>query len=124
MGSDFNSDERSLLAGLCAAMVGVGDFLSLPQLICLLTVAAEPGLSVNDLAARISVPQQSASRYVAALLGRYQSVVDRGPIEPLIRQEVSSDDPRKRALYINEAGYDLLARMLESSSSNKSMRRT
>lgn len=91
--------------------MGVQAELSLPQLVALLTIAVEPGLSVNDLADRIGLPQQTASRYVAILLGRYETP-GQSPPHPLISQGVSEDDPRKRALFLTGLGENLVRRLL------------
>lgn len=85
--------------------------LGLGQAIALLTIAAEPGLSVNDLADRLELPQQTASRYVAILLGRYEAAGAAGPGAALISQEVSVDDPRRRALFLAPEGEALIARL-------------
>lgn len=98
------------------ALAGVQAELSLPQLVSLLTIAAEPGLSVNDLADRTGLPQQTASRYVAILLGRYETP-GQSPLHPLISQAVSEDDPRKRALFLTAAGEDLVSRLSPRSTS-------
>lgn len=90
----------------------VQDQLGLPQVICLLAIAETPGLSVNDLSARTSIPQQSASRHVAILLGRYQDAHARTSPTAFIEQRVSSADPRKRALFMTDAGYDLVRQLL------------
>lgn len=111
MGTQLEADDPQRLRDLRDAIAAAGDELSLPQLLALLTVAVEPNLSVNDLAERMSVPQQSASRFVAVLLGRYQSASGNGPKEPLIDQGVSTTDPRKRALTLTPAGRDLVTRM-------------
>ncbi|MCX4194118.1 MarR family winged helix-turn-helix transcriptional regulator [Methylobacterium oryzae] len=111
MGTPLEADDAQRLRDLRDAIAAAGDELSLPQLLALLTIAAEPNLSVNDLAERMGVPQQSASRFVAVLLGRYQSASGAGPKEPLIDQGVSLTDPRKRALTLTPAGQDLVTRM-------------
>ena len=43
----------------------------MPELVALLAVGVEAGLSVNELSERIGAPQQSTSRYVSVLTGRY-----------------------------------------------------
>jgi DNA-binding MarR family transcriptional regulator len=90
--------------------------LGLPLLLALLAIAKSPGLSINDLAELINVPQQTASRYVAILQGRYQSP---GQIEnvfarhPLVSFEVSAEDPRRRALYLTARGQARVAEFLD-----------
>ncbi len=92
--------------------------LNLPQLVALLSVAIEPGLSVNDLADRVAVPQQTASRYVAVLLGRYESASGQGPRHALISQGVNDEDPRKRALFLTEYGAEMITRVSGNPSQN------
>lgn len=101
--SPLENADKLRLQTLCAALGTVGDELSLPLLRALLIVAIKPGLSVNELADHLSVPQQSASRYVSVLLGRYENVIT-GPSQALISQEVNPHEPRKRALYLSAAG--------------------
>lgn len=108
MGMNITSERLAPLAAIVSIFPRA---LTLPQLSALIAVAAEPGLSVNDLAARIEVPQQSASRYAAVLLGRYELPGEAPPI-PLLEQRVSEADPRKRALYLTEEGETLLASIL------------
>lgn len=88
---------------LRAVLAAVPPGLGLGPLGALLAVAEEAGLSVNDLAERIGAPQQTASRYVAQLLGRYQESA--GPPVPLLEQRVSMDDPRRRALFLTPDGF-------------------
>ena len=78
--------------------------LGLPLLLTLLAIAHKPGLSVNELAERINVPQQTASRYVASLQGRYDMPGrEIGPLA-LVNVEISQLDPRRRSLYLTPAG--------------------
>jgi DNA-binding MarR family transcriptional regulator len=89
--------------------------LSLEVLLALLTIALEPGLSVNELADRLHVPQQTASRYAAVLLGRYQEPSTAGGQAakwPLVTQEVHADDPRKRAMFLTDRGKEFTETML------------
>ena len=90
--------------------------LSLEVLLALLTIALEPGLSVNELADRLHVPQQTASRYAAVLLGRYSRTSTAGGQAakwPLVfRQEVHADDPRKRAMFLTDRGKRFTETML------------
>jgi DNA-binding MarR family transcriptional regulator len=103
---------------LLRALVPVEETLGLPLLLALAAIAREPGLSVNDLADRIGAPQQSASRYVATLQGRYAMPGrDLGPV-PLVAIEVSSTDPRKRALHLTRTGTARLSRILTTLSNN------
>ena len=105
------ADEAYWLREVRDALMSVQSELSLAQLVALLTIAVEPGLSVNDLADRVGLPQQTASRYVAVLLGRYETPGPMPP-HPLISQAVSEEDPRKRALFLTDAGEALVGRLL------------
>lgn len=87
-----------------------GGQLGLPALVVLLCVASKPGLSVNDLAAELGIPQQSASRAVAQLAGRYHTDGDRPPVE-YVEQRVKRDDPRSRALFPTDAGREFVRRL-------------
>jgi DNA-binding MarR family transcriptional regulator len=122
MTHDFSVEEAKNLEMIRAALVSVDESLTLPVLISLLTIALEPGLSVNDLADRIHVPQQSASRYSSILLGRYQNALSNDEKEPLIAQTVNETDPRKRALYLTSKGRALIASMLAVKSAKNSIR--
>ena len=79
--------------------------LTLPLAMALVAVAREPGLSITQLAERMEVPQQTASRYAATLLGRFQYPTSADfARNPLLSLEVSSSDPRSRALYLPAHG--------------------
>jgi DNA-binding MarR family transcriptional regulator len=114
--ASLDEETAAKLAGLANALRPLQAELGLPQLLALLTIAGEPGLSVNGLADRLDLPQQTASRHVAALAGRYQGVFDpvdsensgRSKLDPLISQEISESDPRRRALFISKQGRALL----------------
>ncbi|WP_186007924.1 MarR family transcriptional regulator [Rhizobium etli] len=86
--------------------------LGLPQLQAIVAVGASPGLSVNELAERLNVPQQTASRYVAQLMGRYQEVGENDVLQPIVEQRVSLSDPRKRALYLTWHGRTMIAKLI------------
>ncbi|WP_374189475.1 MarR family transcriptional regulator [Rhizobium rhizogenes] len=103
-------DKRHLLA-LYSALDEAGDEFSLPVLRALVTIAIQPGLSINELAERLGVPQQSASRYAAVLLGRYSSQMSQGTGIALVAQAVNPDEPRKRSLYLTPAGLDRIQRI-------------
>jgi DNA-binding MarR family transcriptional regulator len=99
--------DAERLEAVLRALRSIGNDLSLPMLITLAVIARNPGLSVNDLAERIEVPQQTASRYVAILQGRYQLVggsENTFGSKPLISLQVSANDPRRRALFLTEHG--------------------
>jgi DNA-binding MarR family transcriptional regulator len=103
------------LDAVLRALRSVGGDLSLPLLMTLVAIAREPGLSINDLVDRIQVPQQTASRYVAILQGRYkipggaENTFGNGP---LVSLQVSIDDPRRRALFLTSHGKRRLVRVL------------
>lgn len=102
------------LIAVSSALKHVQAELSLGQVVALIAIATEPGLSVNELAERLQIPQQSASRHVAALLGRYQTepAESRSRASALIKQEINPEDPRRRALSVSEGGRKLLEEML------------
>jgi DNA-binding MarR family transcriptional regulator len=109
-------EERKLDA-LLRALVSVGAELSLPLLMTLVAVSRSPGLSINELAERIEIPQQTASRYVAILQGRYQTPgSEESPFarNPLITLEVSTDDPRRRALFLTSRGRAKLSNIINA----------
>ena len=106
--------EQDHLIALRDALASLHDQLSLPQLTCLLAVAAEPGLSVNQLAERTGLPQATASRHVSTLMGRYQEI-DQEVTTPLITQQISSDNPRRRSLHLTPSGRSLLEVILHPS---------
>ena len=98
------------------------DAISLPQLVALLCIGVEPGLSVNDLAERMGIPQQTASRYASVLLGRYDAPAASAtgqPKEPLITQGVSERDPRSRTLHLTPAGQQVLVALASALNSKR-----
>jgi DNA-binding MarR family transcriptional regulator len=88
--------------------------LSVEVLGALLTIALEPGISVNELAERLNAPQQTASRYASILLGRYQepSLTKQPPKDPLVTQQVHTNDPRKRAMFLTDHGEEFITHLL------------
>src|SRR5476651_459933 len=113
MREEFDTVERAQLANLQSALLAAMDTLSLPQVVALLAVALEPGLSINDLADRTGLTQQSASRHASVLLGRQQNWLYTKLPEPFMKQEINSDDPRKRALFLTSKGYDSISKMVQ-----------
>lgn len=111
MGS--NTDLELPVARLRGALMILQHSLSLPHLLVLLTIRLRQGLSVNELAECLNIPQQSASRHVALLTGRYQTEVSSPFPEPLISQRINETDPRKRALYLSDAGESLIERLMD-----------
>ena len=105
--------DRNRLIALRDALTPLQDQFNLSHLVCLLTIGAEPGLSVKDLADRTRAPQASASRYVSILLGRYQGPEGKFPA-PLISQEISKEDPRRRALFLNDQGKTIVNTIFEA----------
>lgn len=72
-----------------------------------------PGVSVNDVSELLEMPQQSASRIISQLSGRYEISPGRQPVE-LVRHEVGREDTRKRALYLTTAGNALVTKITAS----------
>ena len=95
------------LEPLRALLASVPERLGLGTLSALVAVASRPGLSVNDLAESLGVPQQTASRHVAALVGRARDGSPEGAVA-LIEQRISFEDPRRRALLLTAAGREVL----------------
>ena len=109
--------DRRRLDSLCRLLRSLEPDLNLGLALTLVSVAREPGISVNELADRIDVPQQTASRYAAILQGRYElpggdlSIFARNP---LLSLEVSAQDPRRRALFLTPHGRKRLERIFSS----------
>ncbi len=107
---DFSDREYDRLAALSLALAPWQTVLSLPHLLALTAIARTPGLSVNELAESLGLPQQTVSRHVAILLGRYQTTPEtpQTGVISFIRQEISASDPRRRALFLSDDGMALL----------------
>ena len=95
--------------------------LSIPLLRVLLTVFLKEHISVSELAESINVPQQSASRYVAILQGRYQtSGVNQSSFvrAPLLSVKPGTNDLRRYELELTNRGRsrleDILSRIYPS----------
>lgn len=86
--------------------------LGLGQLQLLLSVAVRPGASISELADMVGVPQQTASRYVAALSGRYQ--YDENDMPELLTQGLGADDTRKRAVNLTTDGQAFVQRFIST----------
>jgi DNA-binding MarR family transcriptional regulator len=109
MRSALSTKEMTRLAALSEALSTWQSVLSLPQVLALIVIGTTPGLSVNELAERLGQPQQTVSRHVAVLLGRYQtSETVEASVTQFIRQEISATDPRRRALFLTDDGLALL----------------
>ena len=111
---ELSQRDRRKLADLRLALAPVQTTLSLPMVVALLTLAIEPGLSVNELAERTGTSQQTASRHVSILMGRYETQILGPDAPPLIVQEIHTRDPRKRALFLTEAGWAFVASLLSA----------
>lgn len=111
--TDFNI---SRLDAVARALRSIESELSLPLLLTLTAVARHPGISVNELAQQIDVPQQTASRYVSILQGRYQ-MLDSGENSfarnPYLSLTVSAVDPRRRAIFLTSRGKGRLAEIIQ-----------
>lgn len=108
---EFSPSETSRLDAIFSALLNCQSDVSLPQLLALVAIARHPGISVNELAETLGQPQQTVSRNVSVLLGRYQiseTVVPR----VFVRQEISATDPRSRALFLAPEGEDTLRQLV------------
>ncbi len=110
----FSSQEAGRLEAVFDALKPWQSAISLSQALALIVIARHPGLSVNELTEKLDQPQQTVSRHVAILLGRYQTSET---IEPraFIRQEINVNDPRSRALFLSREGHALLKALAASS---------
>ena len=115
MDIDFTDQESARLAAISEALGPWQTTLSLSQILALTAIARAPGLSVNELAENLGLPQQTVSRHVAILLGRYQTAADEPAVTPtsFIRQEINAADPRRRALFLSGDGTTLLKSLAE-----------
>jgi DNA-binding MarR family transcriptional regulator len=101
------SDVKNKLERIFLGLKSIGPDLSLPLLLTILVVARRPGLSINDLADELDVPQQTASRYVSVLQGRYQlpgRSENAFAKRPFLALGISTDDSRSRALHLTDEG--------------------
>jgi DNA-binding MarR family transcriptional regulator len=112
MGINIKDEDKPEIVRLRDALLTIQGNLSLQQLVALLTIGAEPNLSVNALAASLGIPQQSASRHIAFLTGRYQNDETNAAPDILVAQQISISDPRSRALHLTEAGFALIAEVV------------
>lgn len=104
------------LRTLLSALQKVSDELALGQVTALLAIAVEPGLSVNELAERLGTPQQTISRHVGVLLGRYQQDTQGSDTRPFVVQEINQNDPRRRALALSERGREFITALFHAAS--------
>jgi DNA-binding MarR family transcriptional regulator len=121
MSPEFTDLESDRLAALTEALGPWQTVLSISQVLALTAIAETPGLSVNELAENLGLPQQTVSRHVAILLGRYQTSPDQPPasLATLIRQEISAADPRRRALFLSVDGVALLKALASNTPANR-----
>jgi DNA-binding MarR family transcriptional regulator len=106
--------SRDRIEAILKAVKSVEADLGLPLLMTILAIAQKPGLSINDLAEKLDAPQQSASRYVSILQGRYQLPGSRDQFgkHPHVSLEISPEDPRRRALYLTPYASARLTRFI------------
>jgi len=105
--STSDANEKRRLQALQKALRIIEDDLSLPLLLTLVTVTLNPGISVSELAEHIEIPQQTASRYMSTLLGRYQmpgNDANSFAQAPYLSLEINNEDPRRRALFVTAKG--------------------
>lgn len=98
--------SKSRLAALDAGLEAAGPDMSIALLRVLVSVAIDPHLSVTELADKIGIPQQTASRYVAILQGRYQTADSSSAFarEPLLANRPSATDLRRYELVLTTRG--------------------
>ena len=101
------ASELRVLEGLRGFVMRSRD-LPISSLLTLMTIALRPGLSINELAEALKLPQQSASRYASILLGRAEDQLTALIKSPYISQSINDQDPRKRALNLTPAGIEYL----------------
>ena len=117
----LSARDKQKLEQFRLALAPVQTSMSLPMVVTLLTLAIEPGLSVNELADRTKTTQQTASRYISILMGRYDTDLFASTnMQPLVAQEINADDPRKRALFLTEAGWQFVASLFEAPETTRS----
>ena len=107
--------SKPRLEALDAGLKLAGVEMSIPLLRTLIAVALNQNQSVTELAELIGAPQQTASRYISVLQGRYQtadasSVFSR---EPLIVQKPSASDLRRYELHLTTRGAAKLEAILD-----------
>jgi DNA-binding MarR family transcriptional regulator len=114
----YMSLKPSDIDNLSDALRALPSGLALQHLVALLEVGRQTGLSVNDLADILAIPQQTASRYVAVLSGRYDNVDALSQFSPLIEQRINERDPRRRALFLTDEGREVLNTLLTTIKGN------
>lgn len=93
--------------------------MSAEELLCLLTVAVRPGLSVGELSQQTSLPQSTVSRHLKRLCTpARQSKGELGPLQweleigrdPVLEQRVHPTNAKQKALHVTRHGEALLDR--------------
>lgn len=115
--STWNETQLSVMSALSHLLEQVDGDLGLPLSRTLVAVSLQPGLSVNELAELLGVPQQTASRYVAVLQGRYEAPsipLSLSARTPLLALEISQLDPRRRALFVTPEGEKRIEKLIAS----------
>lgn len=111
----FSNEELKKLSSFARALSKWQSAVTLPQVLALVVIARQPGLSVNELAEILKLPQQTASRHVATLLGRYQTPeTEAAGGAVFVRQEINPADPRRRALFLSDDGIKCLKALIAS----------
>lgn len=113
----FSPNEAARLGAMFEGLRPWQSVISLAQVLALIAIAKSPGLSVNELAEKLDQPQQTVSRHVSILLGRYQTSETVVPTV-FIRQEVNVSDPRSRALFLAPEGEALLKALVANTVAN------
>jgi len=121
----FPADKREDISRIATALKTINASLGISELTALLAIAANPGLSVNEMAAELAVPQQTASRHIRNLADRQKGItagtffeLRYGPArDPLVVQEINPMEPRRRALYLTTVGHDVVEALLTALSS-------
>jgi DNA-binding MarR family transcriptional regulator len=111
----LGEEKQSVLSAVATFLGLVDRDLGLPLSRTLLQAALHPGLSINDLAEQLGVPQQTASRYVAVLQGRYELPSVSSSVSartPLLTLEISQHDPRRRAIFLTPEGEKRIEKLL------------
>ena len=116
-------DIRTAAAALDAGLKVAEPDLSIPLLRTVIAVFLKTDMSVNDLADTIGVPQQSASRYVAILQGRYQTSDGASSFTkaPLLMSKPSPTDSRRNELALTPHGEDRLNEILSQIHSKEAL---
>lgn len=112
----FNLSEAEMASVERIGGVLKGLDMPMEQAQAFLAIARRQGLSVQELADELGVPQSSASRYVKALVGYEYKEGKFGPINwkvghqgyGLVEQRINEQEPRKRSLVLTEAGVALV----------------